>query len=91
MRTLKSGFSSAASSVLSSPQAVLSPLSRLAKGMQNLGANLDPRKLKSGSGISSSRGGGAGVSGQTLEASPESARLKEAWAAQGCKSRLIAV
>ncbi|XP_073970168.1 phosphatidylinositide phosphatase spermathreecae isoform X3 [Rhodnius prolixus] len=87
LRTLKSGFSSAASSVLSSPQAVLSPLSRLAKGMQNLGANLDPRKLKSGSGISSSRGGGAGVSGQTLEASPESARLKEAWAAQGCKSR----
>uniref|UniRef100_A0A023EYP6 Putative inositol-145-triphosphate 5-phosphatase synaptojanin inp51/inp52/inp53 family n=1 Tax=Triatoma infestans TaxID=30076 RepID=A0A023EYP6_TRIIF len=87
LRTLKSGFSSAASSVLSSPQAVLSPLSRLAKGMQNLGANLDPRKLKSGSGISSTRGG----SSHTLEASPESARLKETWAAQGCKSRLIAV
>ncbi|KAK9501283.1 hypothetical protein O3M35_012024 [Rhynocoris fuscipes] len=88
LKTLKSGFSSAASSVLTSPQAVLSPLSRLAKGMQNLGANLDPRKLKPGSGISTGRGGGHH---NTLEASPETARLKETWAAQGCKSRLIAV
>ena len=70
---------SAATTVLTSPSAVLSPLTKLAKGVQNLGANLDPRKLK------------GKQPGLTLQESAETKRLLELWMSSGCKSKLIAI
>ncbi|XP_014254193.1 phosphatidylinositide phosphatase SAC2 isoform X2 [Cimex lectularius] len=81
LRSIKSGFSTA-TNVLTSPSAsaaaVLSPLTKLAKGMQTLGANLDIRRLKQ-------------VRPNNYQASAETNRLKEIWASSGCKSKLIAV
>lgn len=57
---------------------VFSPLSKLARGMQNLGANLDPRKL--------SVGAVRGVTERELE---EHRNLQEKW--KDCKTRLIAL
>lgn len=56
---------------------VLSPFSKLAKGMQNLGANLDVRKL-------SVSGGSKQINGRELE---EQRKLQEKW--KDCKTRLI--
>lgn len=69
--------------VLASPSAVLSPFSKLAKGVQNFGANLDPRKVVEKVG--------------TKQAIPldhiaaQNAKLEERWETSKCKSRLIAV
>lgn len=60
---------------------VLSPFSKLAKGMQNLGANLDVRKLSVSGG---NGGGGGGSGGRELE---EQKKLQEKW--KDCKTRLI--
>lgn len=56
---------------------VLSPFSKLAKGMQNLGANLDVRKLSVGGGKP------LGARGE-LE---EQRKVQEKW--KDCKTRLI--
>uniref|UniRef100_A0A146LP15 Phosphatidylinositide phosphatase SAC2 n=2 Tax=Lygus hesperus TaxID=30085 RepID=A0A146LP15_LYGHE len=78
LKSLKSGFSNA-TNVLTSPSAVavLSPLTKLAKGMQTLGANLDIRRLKHGK--------------TNYEPTSETNRLKELWASSKCRSKLIAV
>lgn len=57
---------------------VLSPFSKLAKGMQNLGANLDVRKLSVSGGGSGGGGGGRQID---LE------EIQEKW--KDCKTRLI--
>lgn len=57
---------------------VLSPFSKLAKGMQNLGANLDPRKL--------SIGGVRQITEKELE---EHRNMQEKW--RDCKTRLVAL
>ncbi|XP_025834417.1 phosphatidylinositide phosphatase SAC2 isoform X2 [Agrilus planipennis] len=56
---------------------VLSPFSKLAKGVQNIGSNLDPRKLS----IS-----GRGFTERDIE---EHKKLQEKW--KDCKTRLIAL
>lgn len=60
---------------------VLSPFSKFAKGFQNLGANLDPRKLKSGT-----MGSLKNISDHHLEQRHE---LQERW--ENCNSKLIAL
>ncbi|KAL1137682.1 hypothetical protein AAG570_009378 [Ranatra chinensis] len=77
LKSIKSGFSTA-SNVLTSPSAVLSPLTKLAKGVQSLGANLDPRKLKTKMQTS-------------IQASAETKRIQEMWSNSGCKSKLVAI
>ncbi|KRF83573.1 phosphatidylinositide phosphatase SAC2 isoform X2 [Drosophila virilis] len=67
-----------------------SPLSKLAKGMQNIGMNLDPRRL-------TTRTGAHSPTSVTAENSPPERGpgtrdlLMEMWAAEKCKSKLIAL
>lgn len=56
---------------------VLSPLTKLAKGVQNLGANLDPRKIK----------GSAAVKHVTEQQYVEHRKLQEKW--RDCNTRLV--
>ncbi|XP_034837444.1 phosphatidylinositide phosphatase SAC2 isoform X2 [Maniola hyperantus] len=58
---------------------VLSPLSKLAKGVQTLGANLDPRKIKGPTSVKH-------ISEQQYE---EHKKLQEKW--QDCNTRLVAL
>ena len=82
IKSIRSGITN----VITSPAAatkdlVLSPFSKFAKGMQNLGANLDPRKLKAG---------GMGLGRQITEHQMEEhRRLQEKW--RNCRTRLIAL
>lgn len=69
--------------VLASPSAVLSPFSKLAKGVQNFGANLDPRKVVEKVGTKQA------ISLDHIAA--QNAKLEERWKTSKCKSRLIAV
>lgn len=81
LKHIKSGFNNMTSPVASATKdLVLSPFSKFAKGMQNLGANLDPRKI-SNKGIVVKQ-----VSERELE---EQAKLRENW--KNCKSKLIAL
>lgn len=76
---LKNKFANLTSPVASvTKDLVLSPFSKIAKGMQNLGANLDPRKL--------SIGGVRQVTEKELE---EHRKMHEKW--KDCKTRLIAL
>ncbi|XP_045488697.1 phosphatidylinositide phosphatase SAC2 [Pieris rapae] len=68
-----------ASPVTSARDMVLSPLSKLAKGVQTLGANLDPRKIK----------GTAAVKHVSEAQYEEHKKLQEKW--QGCSTRLVAL
>ncbi|XP_041985567.1 phosphatidylinositide phosphatase SAC2 [Aricia agestis] len=70
---------SIASPVTSAREMVLSPLSKLARGVQSLSANLDPRKIKSAGAVKH-------ITEQQYE---EHRRLQEMW--QGCSTRLIAL
>jgi hypothetical protein len=84
IKAIRSGLTN----VITSPAAatkdlVLSPLSKFAKGMQNLGANLDPRKLKPGSGV------GVGRHVVTEQQIEEHRKLQEKW--KNCRTRLIAL
>jgi len=84
IKAIRSGLTN----VITSPAAatkdlVLSPLSKFAKGMQNLGANLDPRKLKAGSGT------GVGRHVVTEQQIEEHRKLQERW--KNCRTRLIAL
>lgn len=79
---------STATAVLTSPSSVLSPFSKLAKGVQSLGANLDPRRLKTTTEKI--------VPKQhhhfpTEHQIAENMKLQELWKKHNCKSRLIAV
>ncbi|XP_050554096.1 phosphatidylinositide phosphatase SAC2 isoform X1 [Spodoptera frugiperda] len=58
---------------------VLSPLTKLAKGVQNLGANLDPRKIKAAPAVKQ-------VTEQQYE---EHRKLQEKW--RDCNTRLVAL
>ncbi|KAJ8715665.1 hypothetical protein PYW07_010147 [Mythimna separata] len=58
---------------------VLSPLTKLAKGVQNLGANLDPRKIKAAPAVKQ-------VTEQQYE---DHRKLQEKW--RGCNTRLVAL
>ncbi|XP_049808352.1 phosphatidylinositide phosphatase SAC2 [Schistocerca nitens] len=86
LRSIRSGFTNAITSpVAVTKDLVLSPFSKIAKGMQNLGANLDPRKLK---------GPATGVSGMGRHTVMEQhceeiQRLQEKW--KSCRTRLIAL
>lgn len=73
LRSLKSGFASATNALVSPS----SPLSRLAKGVQNLSSNLDPRRLRSGE---------RSPEGFQIY---ENAKVKEKWLTSGCRSKLI--
>ncbi|KAM7249356.1 hypothetical protein ACFE04_019842 [Oxalis oulophora] len=73
LRSLKSGFASATNALVSPS----SPLSRLAKGVQNLSSNLDPRRLRSGE---------RSPEGFQIY---ENAKVKEKWLISGCRSKLI--
>ncbi|KAJ8894786.1 hypothetical protein PR048_000093 [Dryococelus australis] len=75
IRSIRSGFTAITSPVAATRELVLSPFSKLAKGMQHLGANLDPRRLKAPSGAPHS--------------AEEQHQLQLRW--KGCRSRLIAV
>ncbi|XP_026729187.1 phosphatidylinositide phosphatase SAC2-like isoform X1 [Trichoplusia ni] len=73
-------FKNLASPVSSSTKdMVLSPLTKLAKGVQNLGANLDPRKIK----------GAPAVKQVTEQQYEEHRKLQEKW--RGCNTRLVAL
>ncbi|XP_069695260.1 phosphatidylinositide phosphatase SAC2 isoform X2 [Periplaneta americana] len=87
IKTFRSGITN----VITSPAAatkdlVLSPFSKFAKGMQNLGANLDPRKLKTGGMTNIGRQVGHVVTEHQME---EHRKLQEKW--KNCRTRLIAL
>lgn len=76
---LKSKLTNLASPVTSvTKDLVLTPFSKFAKGVQNLGANLDPRKMSS-----------VGVRNISEREYEEHRKLQEKW--RNCKSRLIAL
>ncbi|XP_065213793.1 phosphatidylinositide phosphatase SAC2 isoform X2 [Planococcus citri] len=74
-RSLRSGFTSATTALVSPS----SPLSKLAKGMQNLSSNLDPRRLRNFERTQ-----------ESFQIS-ENTKVKEKWASTQCKSKLIAL
>ncbi|KAI4462333.1 hypothetical protein MML48_5g00013028 [Holotrichia oblita] len=73
---LKSKLTNLTSPVANVTKGLVSPLSKLAKGVQNLGANLDPRKIA----------GARQVSDREIE---EQRKLEEKWS--NCRTRLIAL
>lgn len=82
LKQIKSGLNNITSPVASvTKDLVLSPFSKLAKGMQNLGVNLDPRKISKGAML-----GPKQVTEREIE---ELKKLQEKWV--GCKTRLIAL
>ncbi|CAK9808185.1 Phosphatidylinositide phosphatase SAC2 [Anthophora quadrimaculata] len=81
LKSIKDNITSVASPVASTAKDILSPFSKFAKGVQTLGANLDPRKLKTGQvGISKN------LSDHHME---QRRRLQERWGS--CQSKLIAL
>ncbi|XP_067619354.1 phosphatidylinositide phosphatase SAC2 isoform X1 [Eurosta solidaginis] len=69
---------------------VVSPLSKLAKGMQNIGVNLDPRKIGTKTGVLSP------TSASTDKTPPSErinnrAQLEELWLEHHCKTKLVAL
>ncbi|XP_011147498.1 phosphatidylinositide phosphatase SAC2 isoform X2 [Harpegnathos saltator] len=81
LKSIKENITSVTSPVASTAKDILSPFSKFAKGVQTLGANLDPRKLKSGN-VGLLRN----LSEHHME---ERHKLQEKWAT--CQSRLIAL
>ncbi|GLV32607.1 spermathreecae [Carabus blaptoides fortunei] len=82
LRHIKTGLNNITSPVASvTKDLVLSPFSKLAKGMQNLGANLDPRKISKTGLVGTKQ-----ISERELE---EHRKLQEKW--KNCKTRLIAL
>lgn len=79
LKSIKENIASVTSPVASTAKDILLPFSKLAKGVQTLGANLDPRKLKTGHVVRN-------LSEQHME---ERRKLQERWAS--CQSRLIAL
>ncbi|XP_043502964.1 phosphatidylinositide phosphatase SAC2 isoform X2 [Polistes fuscatus] len=81
LKSIKSSITDVTSPVAATAKDILSPFSKFAKGVQTLGANLDPRKLKSGQ-----VGLARNLSDNHLE---ERQKLQEKWGS--CKSTLIAL
>ncbi|XP_060646285.1 phosphatidylinositide phosphatase SAC2 isoform X2 [Drosophila nasuta] len=67
-----------------------SPLSKLAKGMQNIGLNLDPRKIATKTGVLSPTNTSADNS-PTERGPGNRDLLQEMWTTEQCKSKLIAL
>lgn len=82
LKHIKTGLNNITSPVASvTKDLVLSPFSKFAKGMQNLGANLDPRKI--------SKAGLVGTKQITERELEEHRKLQEKW--KNCRTRLIAL
>lgn len=79
LKSIKENIASVTSPVASTAKDILLPFSKFAKGVQTLGANLDPRKLKTGHIMRN-------LSEQHIE---ERQKLQEKWAS--CQSKLIAL
>ncbi|XP_018316400.1 phosphatidylinositide phosphatase SAC2 isoform X2 [Mycetomoellerius zeteki] len=79
LKSIKENIASVTSPVASTAKDILLPFSKFAKGVQTLGANLDPRKLKTGHVMRN-------LSEHHME---ERQKLQERWAS--CQSKLIAL
>lgn len=79
LKSIKENIASVTSPVASTAKDILLPFSKLAKGVQTLGANLDPRKLKTGHVMRN-------LSEHHME---ERQKLQEKWTS--CQSKLIAL
>ncbi|XP_070154669.1 phosphatidylinositide phosphatase SAC2 isoform X2 [Polyergus mexicanus] len=79
LKSIKENIANVTSPVASTAKDILLPFSKFAKGVQTLGANLDPRKLKTSHVIRN-------LSEHHIE---ERQKLQERWAS--CQSRLIAL
>jgi len=79
LKSIKENIASVTSPVASTAKDILLPFSKFAKGVQTLGANLDPRKLKTGHIMRH-------LSEHHIE---ERQKLQEKWST--CQSRLIAL
>lgn len=79
LKSIKENIASVTSPVASTAKDILLPFSKFAKGVQTLGANLDPRKLKTGHVMRN-------LSEHHVE---ERQKLQERWAS--CQSKLIAL
>lgn len=79
LKSIKENIANVTSPVASTAKDILLPFSKLAKGVQTLGANLDPRKLKTGHVMRN-------LSENHME---ERQKLQEKWAS--CQSKLIAL
>ncbi|XP_076758366.1 phosphatidylinositide phosphatase spermathreecae isoform X1 [Xylocopa sonorina] len=81
LKSIKTNVMNVTSPVASTAKDILSPFSKFAKGVQTLGANLDPRKLKTGQ---------VGMSRNLSDHHVEQRRkLQERW--KSCQSKLIAL
>ncbi|XP_033361914.1 phosphatidylinositide phosphatase SAC2 isoform X2 [Bombus vosnesenskii] len=81
LKSMKTNIINVASPVASTSKDILSPFSKFAKGVQTLGANLDPRKLKTGQ---------VGLQRNLSDHHVEQQRkLQERWGS--CQSKLIAL
>ncbi|XP_032596301.1 phosphatidylinositide phosphatase SAC2 isoform X2 [Drosophila grimshawi] len=69
---------------------ITKPFSKLAKGMQNIGMNLDPRKIANRTGVLSPTSVSAENSPPERDPGSRDALL-ELWSAEKCKSKLIAL
>lgn len=78
LKSIKGNIANVTSPVTSTAKDILLPFSKFAKGVQTLGANLDPRKLKTGNVMR--------LSEHQME---ERQKLQERWIS--CQSRLIAL
>lgn len=79
LKSIKENIANVTSPVASTAKDILLPFSKFAKGVQTLGANLDPRKLKTSHVMRN-------LSEHQME---ERQKLQEKWAS--CQSRLIAL
>ncbi|XP_029172365.1 phosphatidylinositide phosphatase SAC2 isoform X2 [Nylanderia fulva] len=79
LKSIRENITNVTSPVTSTAKDILLPFSKFAKGVQTLGANLDPRKLKTGHIMRN-------LSEHHME---ERQKLQEKWAS--CQSRLIAL
>ncbi|XP_018341867.1 PREDICTED: phosphatidylinositide phosphatase SAC2 isoform X2 [Trachymyrmex septentrionalis] len=79
LKSIKENIASVTSPVASTAKDILLPFSKFAKGVQTLGANLDPRKLKTGQVMRN-------LSEHHME---ERQKLQERWVS--CQSKLIAL
>ncbi|XP_015433171.1 PREDICTED: phosphatidylinositide phosphatase SAC2 [Dufourea novaeangliae] len=81
LKSIKTNITNVTSPVATTAKDILSPFSKFAKGVQTLGANLDPRKLKPGQG-----GLQRNLSDHHVE---QRQKLQERWGS--CQSKLIAL
>ncbi|XP_033324961.1 phosphatidylinositide phosphatase spermathreecae isoform X2 [Megalopta genalis] len=81
LKSIKTNIAVTASPASSTAKDILSPFSKFAKGVQTLGANLDPRKLKTGQGSLLKN-----LSDHHVE---QRQKLQERWGS--CQSKLIAL